>query len=101
MANFRNITQVEETVAISEGDKLVVNSGGKAKLCDANKFLSDFIAEHETAVSELNNTIVELDDSKQDKLPEITSADAGKFLRVNSNGTWEVVTLQTAEEVAL
>lgn len=33
-------------------------------------------------------------------LPEVTEADAGKFLRVSSTGTWELVLIPNAEEVS-
>lgn len=33
-------------------------------------------------------------------LPTVTTADAGKFLRVNENGEWEAVALDVAEEVS-
>lgn len=33
-------------------------------------------------------------------IPLPTSADSGKFLRVNTSGAWELVTVQNAEEVS-
>lgn len=33
-------------------------------------------------------------------IPFPTSADAGKYLRVNTSGAWELVTVQNAEEVS-
>ena len=32
-------------------------------------------------------------------IPNISSSDAGKFLRVSSNGSWIVTTVDNAEEV--
>lgn len=97
MANFRNITQVEEITSLSDGDKLVVNANGVAKLYDANTFFSDQIESLNTVTNELNN----LEATKQDKLPEITADDAGKFLRVAEDGTWYISEIIFAEEVPL
>lgn len=33
-------------------------------------------------------------------IPFPTAADAGKYLRVNTSGTWELATIQNAEEVS-
>lgn len=41
-----------------------------------------------------------IDSSINDILPEISSDDEGKFLRVSSDGTWEVATITNAEEVS-
>lgn len=91
--NLRDITQVEEITELKTGDKLLINANGVAKLYDIGAF-----REEEEALFE---EFSEISNSKQDKLPEITAADVGKFLRVNENGVWEVVALKAAEEVVL
>ena len=95
MANFRDITKVEEVSKLNKNDKLLVNANGKAKLYNPENFLS----EQMTILANLTEIASGLEKTKQDKLPEITSKDAGKFLRVNADGKWEIVTLPAAEGV--
>lgn len=48
----------------------------------------------------VNTIITYVNDSIDNVLPVVSSADEGKFLRVSSDGVWEAATISNAEEVS-
>lgn len=50
--------------------------------------------------SAIEEALKDIPSGTTSSLPEVTTADAGKILRVSANGTWEVQSLVNAEEVA-
>lgn len=61
----------------------------------AKRYFTDESLQHfvDTITAYVNNSVNNI-------LPAVSSADEGKFLRVSSNGAWEAIAISSAEEAS-
>lgn len=86
MSKLIDVNNMSIINSISDGDKIFIMSDNTIKQIN----VSNIAVEQSNSVDEVSSSIEELKNTKQDKLPEITSDDEGKFLMVSDSGTWTI-----------
>lgn len=101
LTNLKNLFATKESVDELSADVAYINSTDNETVTDVEDAGGGAGAAN--AILYTTQTLTDAQKTQACKnigIPSITSADAGKFMRVSSDGKWVVESLPAAEEVA-
>lgn len=86
MGKLKDINLLGNTLETNENTQILICSNESPKQIK----ISNFLKKQENDLNSISTLINEIQNGKQDKLPDISPEQNGMFLKVSNNGTWIV-----------